>query len=152
MPCRVNYLADRRAVTSTEIDGNGIAAVEQMIKRQHMRAGEIVDMNIVTHGCAIRRRIVCSKHRDIGSPTRSRIKDKRNEVGLRIVILADLGCGIGAGGVAVTQPSRFYSIGAAKVVHHALANEFAEAIGIDWVGPRMLSDWHTIRLAVDRTA
>src|SRR5262249_44289217 len=99
MTCRVNYLADRRAVTSTEIHGNGIAAVEQMLQRQHMRAGEIVHMNIVTHGRAIRRRIVCSKHRDIGSPTRSRIKDKRNEMGLRIVILADLSRGLGTGRV-----------------------------------------------------
>ena len=59
-------------------------------ERQHMRAGEIAHMNVVTHGRAVRRRIVCSKHRDIGSSSRSRIEDKRNEMGLRIVILADL--------------------------------------------------------------
>ena len=80
-------------MTRTEVDGNGVAVVEQMLQRQHMRAGEIVHMNIVTHGRAIRRRIVCSKHRDIGSPTRSRIKDKRNEMGLWIMILADLSRG-----------------------------------------------------------
>ena len=38
-------------------------------------------------------------------------------------------------------------MGAAKIIHHALANELAEAIRIDWIGHRMLADW-IIRLAV----
>ena len=109
-------------------------------------------MNVVTHGRAIRRGIVCSKYRDVRFPTGSRIKDKRNEMGLRIVILADLSRRIGASGVEVTQPGRFYSMGTAKIVHHVLANELTEAIGINWIAHRMLADWHAIRLAVDRTA
>ena len=104
---RVNYLTDRRAATGTEVNGNGVAFVEEVLERQHMRAGEIAHMNVVTHGSAVRRRIVCSKHRDIGSLTRSRVEYERNEMGLRIVILADLGRGIGAGGIEVTQPGRF---------------------------------------------
>jgi hypothetical protein len=72
-----------------------------------MRVGEIRHMNVVTHGSAVRRRIVRSKRRDVGSPTRSRIKYKRNEMGLRIVILADLSRRVGAGGIKVTQPCRF---------------------------------------------
>src|SRR5262245_27224853 len=108
MPCCINHLANRRAVTSTEVEGNGGAVVEEMLQRKHMRSGEIAHMNIVTHRRTIRRRIVCSKHRDIGSPTGSRIENTRNEMGLWVVILADLSCWIGASGVEVAQPGRFY--------------------------------------------
>src|SRR5262249_28125025 len=123
-----------------------------MLERQHMRPGEIVHMNIVTHGRAIRGRIVCSEHRDISPPTASGIKPKRNEMGLRIVILANLSCWIGAGGIEVTQPGRSYSVSIPKVVHHALANELAEAIWVNWIRRRRLADWHVIWLAVNRTA
>src|SRR5262245_43711014 len=107
-------------------------------------------MNVVTDGRAIRRRIVCAVYRDIGSPARSRIKDKWNEVGFRIVILADLGRGIGPSGVEVTQSSRFYSMGTTKIIHHVLANELAKAIGIDRIWYHVLGDWYALRLAVDR--
>src|SRR5262245_31498611 len=139
-PCRIDYLAHRRAVTSSEVDGNSVAVVEQMLERHHMGAREIFHMNIVAHGCAIRRRIICSKHRDIGFPTRGRIKDHRNEMRLWIVILADLSRWVSTSRVETTQPCRFHSMGAAKIIHHALANELAEPIGIDRIGHRMLGD------------
>src|SRR5262249_4966556 len=123
-----------------------------MLEREHMRAGEIVHMNIVTHSRAIWRRIVRSKHRDSGSFSRCRIKDKWNKMSLRIMMLADLGRGIGASGVEVTQPCRFNSVGAAKIIHHVLTNELGEAIRIDWIEHRMLVDWHAIWDSVDRTA
>ena len=73
-------------------------------------------------------------------------------MGLGIVILADLSRGVGAGRVEITQPNRFYSMGAAKIIHHVLANELAETIGVDWMGHRMLGDRHVFGLAVDRAA
>jgi hypothetical protein len=139
-------------VTSTEVDGNSVAVVKQMLERQDMRAGEIFHMNIVTYGCAIRRWIVRSKHRDIGSPNQSRIKDERNETGLRIVILADLSRGISASGVKITSAAPISLRGAAKVIHHVFANELAEAIRINWIVNHMFGDWRAIRLAINRAA
>ena len=51
------------------------------------RAGSY--MNVVTHGSPVRRRIVCSKHCDIGSFSRSSV-EKRNKLGLRVVILTEV--------------------------------------------------------------
>ena len=46
----INHLTDRCAVTGTKVDGDGVAAVEQILERQYMRAGEIGHMNVVTYG------------------------------------------------------------------------------------------------------
>ena len=49
---RINYLTDRDAATGTEVDGDAVAVVEQILERQHMRAGEIGYMNVVSYGSA----------------------------------------------------------------------------------------------------
>src|SRR5262245_62079086 len=117
-----------------------------------MRAGKITYMYVITNRRAVRCRIICAEYRDRWSHTCSNFEHQWNEMGLGIVILANLGRRLGASSVEVPQPGRFQPVGAIEIIHHPFTNELSEAIWIDRIRPRAFDNRNAIRLSINGAA
>ena len=62
---------------------------DQPLHRAQMGVGQIRDMDVVAHARAVVRRIIRSVHDPGGAQTQCRVDRERQEMGLRIVSLAD---------------------------------------------------------------
>ncbi len=117
-----------------------------------MRLGEGLDVDIVAHRAAVRRRIVGAVDVDLRPPAERRRQHERHEMRLGIVRLADLALGVGAGGVKIAQGGVGHAMGLAVPVDRSLADQLALAIGIDRILRRILGDRHARRRAVGGAA
>ena len=150
---RPNHLADRVAAAGAEVQRRAFAA-----RRRDARARADAPRRDPGHGCSR------------GSPSRpgsgNRFRRSRYggrcpsavcrtsgiEMGLRIVQLADLAVGIGAGGVEVAQRDRAQAIGLAVPVERPLDRELGLAVGVDRQLRGGLADRHAGRIAVSRAS
>ena len=118
----VDDLTHRTALTGTQIDRDRFTALQQVIDGKRVRVPQITNMDIITHGRAIWSGIINTEHSNICSLAASRIKHKRNKMGLGMVILTNFSRRLSTGSVEIAQPYGCQSISAAKIIHHSLAN------------------------------
>ena len=144
----VHDLADRQTALRAEIERPELAAVAQVIQRAHMRIGKVGDMDVVAHGRAVRRRIVGAEDFQRRRDAERRLDRQRNEMGFRIVVLADLAIGIGARGVEVPQRDPLQPVRVAEPRQHPLGLELAFAVRVDRVCRRAFGDRHLGRCSV----
>src|SRR5262249_56127549 len=93
---------------------------EQILHRQDMRAREIGYMHIVSNRTAIRGFIISAKYLNRGPDSQSSIEDQGYEMGLGIMIFADIASRVRASGIKVAKPCRPYPMSKTKVIHHSL--------------------------------
>ena len=72
-------------------------------KRLEMCVPQIIHMHVVANTSAIRSRIILTKHRDSGTLSQGHLQDIRNQMGLGIVILAQISFRRRAGRIEVPQ-------------------------------------------------
>src|SRR5262245_3966552 len=96
-------LADRVPMASPQIYAGALPAGEKPIERFDMGGREIGNMDIISHSRAVARVVIDAINLNGGFPALRCSDNKRNEVGLRYVILADLAIGIGPRGVEIAQ-------------------------------------------------
>ncbi len=147
---RLDHRAHGMACARAEIEREAVAALEQMRQRQHVRVGQVLDMDIVADGGAVGRRIVGAEDVDGGAPPERGLQHERDEVGLGLVLLADLALGIGAGGVEIAQRRVAQAPRGPEPVQHALDHQLRFAIGVDRALRRVLGDRHLVRQAIGR--
>jgi len=83
------HFSDRMRLPGAQVVEEVGSGLREFREGRDVSAGQIVDMNVVPEAGAIRRRIVFSKNRH-GLPASGRgVNHQRDEVGFRIVILAD---------------------------------------------------------------
>src|SRR5579864_2648144 len=100
-----------------------------MVQRLHMRACQIVHMNIVANAGSIRRWIIRSKHLQLGSRPGSRLQSQWNEVRLGIVEFADLPALVCTCCVEVPEAGIAKSISAVVGLKHLLKEQFRHSVG-----------------------
>jgi hypothetical protein len=66
-----------------------------------MRAGEIRHMYVIANCSAIRCWVIGAEYLNCGPQARSSVEDQRNEMGLGLVIFADLARRVGTCGIEV---------------------------------------------------
>src|SRR5437588_97921 len=72
-----DHLANRMADAGAEIGGNAEAAPQQEIERLDVRLGQVLDVDVVAHRGAVRRRIVGAEHVDLRPPAHRRLQHQR---------------------------------------------------------------------------
>jgi len=86
-----------------------------MLNRQYMCAGEIGHMHIIANRGSIRRLIIGPENLNPGHPAQCGINNQRDELGLGLVVFADLGrrCTLAAliYGLAACSSSTSFSMG-----------------------------------------
>src|SRR5262245_33474006 len=107
-------------------------------------------MYIIANCSTIQCWVIGAEYLNCGPQARSSVKDQRNEMGLGLVIFADLARRVGTYGIEVAQPHRLQPVSTPKVIHHPLTNELGKPVRIDRVQRRILVDWHLVRLAIYR--
>ena len=73
-------------------------------EREHVRAGEVVDVDVVAHRGAVARRVVGAEHLHVVADAGGGAQHERDQVRLRVVVLAERPAG--AGDVEVAQRRR----------------------------------------------
>ena len=100
----------------------------QMIQRQQMRLGQVGDVDVVAHAGAVRRRIVGAEHLQRRPAAERGVDRQRDQVRLRLVILAEPAGGIGAGGIEVAQHAAAQPVDAPRPMQRALQHALALAV------------------------
>ena len=67
-----------------------------MVDGAHVRVGEILDVDVVTHAGPVFCWVVVPKDRNVGFSTERRGEDERDQVRLGLVVLAEIARGRGA--------------------------------------------------------
>ena len=80
-----DYLLHAGSRSGSNVDRKTLLPRRQVIQRLQVRAGQIVHVNIVANASSIRRRIVRSKHLQLGSKPRHRAQSHWNKMCFRIV-------------------------------------------------------------------
>ena len=100
-----------------------------MIQRPNMGVGDIRDVDIVPKAGTVGRLVIRTVDVN-GCPIERRGDHERNQVCLRIVLLADFAVRIGARGIEIAQRNPGQAIGYARIGQHLFDKELRPAIRI----------------------
>ena len=101
--CSLDHLFDRKADSISEIEDITFISFHQIFYREDMRLCKIRHMNIVPDAGPVFGRIIGSENTDRFSFSVRHLKDQRNQMGLRIVGLADLSAFMGSACIKIAQ-------------------------------------------------
>src|SRR5947209_7366634 len=113
-----------------------------------MGIGNIGDVDVIAYASSIGRIVVVTVNREDLAATGGGIQNKRDQVGLRIVIFTDLIVGVGASGVEVAQGDRPQPVSCLKVAKHPFRKQLRRTIGVNWILRGLFRDWSPVRNAV----
>ena len=105
-------------------------------------------MDVVPHAGAVWRGIVLAEDADMLLPSQRRFHHQRDQVGFRLVILADACLRVGTGGIEVAQRRIADAIGSVTPFQHILDGQLCSAVGVGRLGAVALLDGLLLRLAV----
>ena len=128
---------------------NHLRTLLQGGERENMRVSKVHNVDVVANAGSIRRRIISSVYRDEGPSALGNGQYQWNQVRLRIVGFAQMGCC--SGSIEVPQgyvPELVSMIISRKNSFH---KEFGPAVGICGLLRMALVNWHTNRLAIGCT-
>ena len=115
-----------------------------------MRLAQIGHMDVVADTGTVRGVVVGTEHGDVRPKAGGGLQHQRNQMGLRLVALAQLTVGIGAGGVEVAQAHRFQSVSHAVIRQHLLDHPLAASVGVDGILGMILVDGRSQWFAENR--
>ena len=146
----LQHLQYGTALAAAQIEGARLAAVAQMLQRQHVRPAQIQDMHIVADAGAVRRVVIAAVHHHLRALAECRVQRQRDQMGFRFMPLAQPCPGIGPGGVEIAQgrPAQPVAVGAR--CQRLLDQQLRFAIRVDRLCGVILRDWYGFRLAIDR--
>jgi len=121
--------------------------IVQILKSAYMCRRQIGHVHVVAYRRTIGRGVVTAEHAD-RSIVQQGVKNGWNQVRFRVVALADLAIGVGAGGIEVPQADRAQPVHLGKPPDHALHQELAFPVRILGVGPHVFGDRDLIRMPV----
>ena len=150
---RVDHLEDGRAVTRAEVprvDG-GISRSEA-VQGGDVPGCEVLDMDVVAHSRAVRRRVVAAIDGQLLAPTHRDLGDEGHEVvGNAARVLADRAARMRTHRVEVAQqghpPGR---VGSRDIAQNLLDHHLGPAIGVGRRRRRILLHRHLRVVAIDR--
>ena len=99
-----------------------------------------------------RRGVVGAEELELGPQAGRGLERQRDQVGLRVVALAEAAVRVGAAGVEVAQRRPAQAVGPLDVRQHALDHRLGGAVGVDRARWRVLGDRLRLGVAVDRGA
>ncbi len=111
---------------------------------------QIGDVDVVADRGAVGGGIVGAVDLDRVARSERGAQDARDQVGFRLVVLADLAIGIGPGGVEVAQRGVTQPIGAGVPVERPLDRQLGVAVGIERRFRGRLADRHPLGNAIHR--
>ncbi len=122
----------------------------QVIEGGKMGSCQVLDVNIVPHTGAIRRRVVSAEHLQLRTHPKGRLGGHFDQMGGVRGGLPDATTGVGTGHIEVPQDDAVQIGCSGHILNHALAHHFGSAIGIDRIQRLRLADQpsSTIRLTV----
>ena len=144
----VHHLFDGEADAVAQIKDVVLPALHQVVQRQNVRLGQVVDMDVVAHTGAVLGGIVVAEDADRLPLLQRHLQDNRNQVGLGVVRLTDLAGGVRAAGVKVAQRHIAQAVCEGNPLHHLLHRELGLAVAVGGVGLVALQNRHPFRLAV----
>ena len=145
---RIEHVLDAGTMTGAEVHRIRRATIHQIERARNMRGGEIVDVNVIAHTCAVGCRVIAAEHVERIDVARRRHQGARNEMRLGVVALARLAIGIAATGIEITQRHEADAVSHVKVTAQLLHHQFGVAIRIDRPLRRLLGDRHAVGLAI----
>ena len=92
--------------------------------------GQVHHMDVVPHAGAVPGGIIVAKDADIGPLAVGHLKDQGDQVGFRVMGLADMAPGMGPAGVEIPQGYEFEPIGPGAPAHHPLHGQLGGPIGV----------------------
>src|SRR3546814_19764432 len=98
------------ALAGAEVRGQRFAAVQQPLEREDVRLRQVAYMNVVADRRAVRCRVIRAEDLKRGPLPERGFEDERNQVGFRIVRLADLAVRIRDGRIEVTECRPFQAV------------------------------------------
>src|SRR5262249_22979531 len=125
-------------------------AVAQIGERGQVRAGEVVDVDIVAHAGAVGRGVIVAEH---GQLRATADRDFAGDLGQQRRLLgrlADAAADVAAGDVEVAQRDVGRAAGEAEVAQHPFAHQLRGAVRVDRRGRAVFADAAAGRLAVHR--
>src|SRR5579871_3138223 len=123
-----------------------------MLQRLHMRAGKIVDMNVVANARTVRRGVICPENLQGRTSSGRSAKRQRNQVRLRIVKLSDFAALVCSGGVEVTQGDITEVIRPVVCLERLLEKQFRHTIRVDRLPRDVLLDRNFRDFSVNRAS
>ena len=96
-----------------------------------MGGGQVAHVDVVADAGAIGGGIVAAIHLDRGPPAGQGLQHQGDQVGFRVVVLADVTGGVGAGGVEVAEDHAGLAVGGAEIGQQLLHHPLAAAVGVD---------------------
>ena len=106
-------------------------------------------MKVVANAGPIGRRIVVAVDLELILPVGTRLEQPRNDVGLRVVILAESAVRPRTGDVEVAKPHCSQLASRLHPLQYVLEGKFARPVRVDRRGGRRLDDGYRLRLSVD---
>ena len=119
--------ADAEAASVAEIVGE-LVLLAQRIEREHVRARQIADVDVIADAGSVGRFVVGAKNRDEFAFALRDLQNQRNQMRFGMVGFA-LVCGR-AGGVEIAQAGVTQSVDLVKPLEHLLDEEFGFAVSI----------------------
>ena len=113
-----------------------------------MGLSQVGDMDIIPDAGAVLGGIVVAKHADRLSLSQGHLENDGDQMGLRIVGLADLAGDMGTAGVEVAQGHVFQAVGLGNPAHHVLHGQLGLAVAVGGHSTVVLQDGHPLRLTV----
>ena len=131
MPCHVargfDHFADAESAAVAEIVGE-LVLLAQRIEREHVRARQIADVDVIADARSVGRFVIGSENRDEFAFALRDLQNQRNQMRFGMVGFA-LVCGR-AGGVEIAQAGVTQSVDLVKPLEHLLDEEFGFAVSI----------------------
>ena len=119
----------------------------QSVQGPNVRVGDVRDVHVVALAGAVRGRIVVPEHLQRRSPA-GRVEGARDQVNLRVVVLAEVSVRVRPGRVEVAQRDRPKAVGAPVVAQGMLDRQLRVPVRVDGVGGVLLADGRRHRVAV----
>ncbi len=128
---RVDDLLDREAATGPQVECRGHASPLEVSQGADVGVGQIADVDVVADRRSVRGRIIPAHQIERRNLPLHRHQRPRNQVGFRLVHLADPGGRVGAAGVEIAQADRGHSVRRGIVAQSLLDHQLGAAIRID---------------------
>ena len=95
-----------------------------------MCLGQVLDVNVISNTCAVRRWIVIPEDIYVGPLTKGCFKNQGDQVCLRIMIFAQLSVRVCTGCIEIPETNRFQPVRPSEIMKYLFNHEFGSSIRI----------------------
>ena len=146
----LDHLPDGEPHPVAQVEHIALPAGQQGIQRQNMGLGQVAHMDVIPHAGAVLGGIVVPKDHNLLPPPRRHLEDQGDQVGFRIVRLADGPGRVGAAGVKIPQRHIPQAVGPGRPSDHLLHGPLGLPVAVGGRKGVPLQDGHPLRFPIDR--